>query len=74
MTNTVTISIDTANHAIRCIHVRAAEGLSLLEDAPKNPDPHQAECITEARVIIAELYQAEMELLTAIDQAKGAEQ
>ena len=71
MTKTVTISVETARHAIACIHGSANEGLQLLSNAVEDQTPEYAQDVAAAKSLIAELWHAEKELLTAIDQAEG---
>jgi gamma-glutamylcyclotransferase (GGCT)/AIG2-like uncharacterized protein YtfP len=71
MTKTVNISVETARHAIACIQARAEEGLQLLSNAAEDETPEYAKAVADAKSVIAALWQAEMELLTAIDQAEG---
>jgi len=71
MTKTVNISVETARHAIACIHGKADEGLQLLSNLAEDETPEYAKAVADAKSVIAELWQAEMELLTAIDQAEG---
>lgn len=71
MTKTVNISVETARHAIACIHGSANEGLELLSNAVEDQTPEYAQVVADAKSLIAELWHAEKELLAAIDQAEG---
>ena len=74
MKTTVSISLDTARHAVACIQARASEGVQLVKDAiPDVADPDVKSWIDEALVILHELDKAQTELLAAIDSVGGAE-
>lgn len=70
--STVTISLDTARHAIKCIQARASEGVQLVKDAtPDVADPDVKSWMDEVLVILHELGKAQTELLAAIDKAEA---
>lgn len=73
MKTTVSISLDTARHAVACIQARASEGVQLVKDAAADPDPQVREWVTEALDILRDLEAAQVELLAAIDTVEGEE-
>lgn len=70
-TVTITISIDTARHAVACIHAQATEGLELIGRTPKNLNADDQALVLEAAKALSALRTAEVELLKALDQARG---
>lgn len=76
--NTVSISLDTARHAVTCIQARASEGIQLALEAAADQDlsnaaPHVKASFSEAMSILRDLEAAQVELLAAIDSV-GAEE
>ena len=72
MTATVTISLDTARHAVACIHAQATGGLELIGRTPENLSADDQALVLEAAKALSALRTAEVELLKALDQARGA--
>ena len=71
MNTTVSISLDTARHAVTCIQARASEGVQLVKDAAADAaDPEVQGWITEALDILRDLEAAQTELLAAIDNVE----
>lgn len=71
---TVNISLDTARHAVACIQARASEGVKLALVADADSDPDARVSLAWLLPMLEDLKTAQKELLTAIDQAKGAQE